>query len=270
MAKKYNRPKKRKKKKNPYNRKIVKMRRTRNVVFLIIIMVSVILMSRLFSNEDLNITKDNINYYIDIADKYSEGKKQLNWKEIAAIDGGLNENNFQKSNEDVIKMIADSFYEEGSINKVSFTDALDKCTSLKKSKVKANTNLIKLENISLRNMTYGEDSSKDSFINKIKEYAIDNYNNYGILPSVTISQAIIESNWGNSELSSQYNNYFGIKASNGWKGRIVNFSTKENYKDVINANFRAYDSIKDSVNDQGMFLYQNSRYRDNGLFSTTS
>ena len=43
-------------------------------------------------------------------------------------------------------------------------------------------------------------------------------------------------------------------------------TTKENYDDVIEANFRKYDSILQSIEDHGEFLHENERYRANGLF----
>ena len=108
----------------------------------------------------------------------------------------------------------------------------------------------------------------NDFIESIKDEALENYKDYGILPSVTISQAIIESDWGNSDLASEYNNLFGIKADASWNGDKVNFETNENYEDIIYSDFRAYDSIKDSVKDHGKFLFENSRYRENGLFDS--
>nr|SUY22553.1 mannosyl-glycoprotein endo-beta-N-acetylglucosamidase [Clostridioides difficile] len=40
-------------------------------------------------------------------------------------------------------------------------------------------------------------------------------------PSITIGQAILESGWGNSKLTKQSNNLFGIKADKAWKGKSV-------------------------------------------------
>jgi flagellum-specific peptidoglycan hydrolase FlgJ len=108
----------------------------------------------------------------------------------------------------------------------------------------------------------------NNFIESIKDEALENYKDYGILPSVTISQAIIESDWGNSTLASEYNNLFGIKADVSWKGEKVNFETNENYEDIIYSDFRVYDSVEDSVKDHGRFLFENSRYRENGFFDS--
>ena len=45
------------------------------------------------------------------------------------------------------------------------------------------------------------DSENMIFLENILEGAISNYNKYGILPSITMAQAILESGWGNSELA---------------------------------------------------------------------
>lgn len=129
----------------------------------------------------------------------------------------------------------------------------------------ANNNLKALKNNYI-NEKLPKDKEKLEFIENVYEVAIDNYNDYGILPSITISQAILESGWGESTLSEEYNNLFGIKADNRWSGETAQLETKENYDDVIVGSFRAYDSFKSSIRDHGKFLYENERYRNNGLF----
>lgn len=99
------------------------------------------------------------------------------------------------------------------------------------------------------------------FINKLKDCAIENYREYKILPSVTIGQAILESNWGESGLSKKHNNYFGIKPGSKWTGKVTVMTTKENYNDVIKDGFRAYDSMEESIKDHGKFLYERSIYK---------
>lgn len=120
----------------------------------------------------------------------------------------------------------------------------------------------------LKKYTNKDIEISNNFIELIKDKAIENYEDYGILPSVTISQAIIESDWGNSTLASEYNNLFGIKADESWEGDKVNFETNENYNDIIYSDFRSYKSIEDSIKDHGKFLFENSRYRENGLFDS--
>ena len=68
-------------------------------------------------------------------------------------------------------------------------------------------------------------------------------------------------------ISAQHNNLFGIKADERWDGAVATMTTKENYSDVIEANFRKYDSALDSIKDHGLFLASNERYTVNGVFT---
>lgn len=100
---------------------------------------------------------------------------------------------------------------------------------------------------------------QQNFINSIKDEAINGYKEYNILPSLTIAQAILESSWGKSSLSTDANNLFGIKAYNDWTGETYTISTKEysnscgNYI-YIDATFKAYPSTTDSVKDHNALL----------------
>lgn len=111
------------------------------------------------------------------------------------------------------------------------------------------------------------DLSETNFIEKIEPIAIREYRRSGILPSVTIGQAILESNWGKSKLSTDANNLFGIKVSSGWRGNSITLPTKEHYNQSINAEFRSYRSWEESVVDHTDFLINNKRYGRYGLFS---
>lgn len=99
---------------------------------------------------------------------------------------------------------------------------------------------------------------KSAFIAKVTPAAIQAWQTNKILPSLTIAQAILESNWGGSYLSVKAQNYFGIKASLVWKGATINVLTKEYDANgnlyVENAAFRAYNSISDSIADHTQFL----------------
>lgn len=79
-----------------------------------------------------------------------------------------------------------------------------------------------------------------------------------ILPSVTIAQAILESNWGKSGLAINAKNLFGIKASTDWKGAVYNVNTKEQTSTgseyTIKANFRKYNTWLESVQDHDKFF----------------
>jgi len=86
----------------------------------------------------------------------------------------------------------------------------------------------------------------------------------GILASLTIAQAILESNWGTSKLAVNAKALFGIKANKSWTGKVYSSTTKECY-DGINLTtemgvFRAYDSWEESISDHSAFLTGFSRY----------
>lgn len=90
----------------------------------------------------------------------------------------------------------------------------------------------------------------------------------GIPASITMAQYIQESGLKPSGLAKNYNNLFGVKASEGWKGKSVNMGTHEyvNGKKVNqSASFRVYDSLEDAFRDRGKFLSGN-RYKN--LFQT--
>jgi hypothetical protein len=101
------------------------------------------------------------------------------------------------------------------------------------------------------------------------------WRDYGVPPSVTIAQAILESGWGRSGLASVDRNYFGIKCQNGSYGKLANgchvYRTNECTKAgtcfATSASFRTYASQSHSFRDHGSFLRVNSRYA--GAFTYT-
>ena len=53
----------------------------------------------------------------------------------------------------------------------------------------------------------------DGYIAKAAKAAKASKKAYGVPRAVTIAQSILESGWGRSQLTTKYNNYFGIKCS---------------------------------------------------------
>lgn len=92
--------------------------------------------------------------------------------------------------------------------------------------------------------------SQEQFIERIATYAQELQSAYGILPSVVIGQAILESNWGQSTLASEYNNLFGMKAyGNQLK---INLETQEYINEewiTIQGDFKIYNSWEESMDD---------------------
>lgn len=127
--------------------------------------------------------------------------------------------------------------------------------------------------------------SKSSFIKKIGPMARANYKRTGILASVTMAQAILESGWGQSTLAENGNNLFGMKISlsgNNWKNSAwdgVNYYSKRTYeygrsgRYTITAKFRKYSCVEDSIEDHSAYLLgakNGSRKRYAGLTKTKS
>lgn len=84
-----------------------------------------------------------------------------------------------------------------------------------------------------------------------------------IVPSVCIAQSAHETGWGTSSLMSKANAFFGIKAGGSWTGKVFVADTWEVADGVAYntvANFRAYDSLADSVADYYNLTVNNSRY----------
>jgi len=104
-----------------------------------------------------------------------------------------------------------------------------------------------------------------AFIKSIVKGAVAAYKKHGVLPSLTLAQAILESYWGRSNLSAKYNNLFGIKAGSNWNGKTVNLRTGEQNPNgsryTINADFRVYDNVADSIEDHALLLC-GSRYKN--------
>lgn len=107
--------------------------------------------------------------------------------------------------------------------------------------------------------------TKNEFIERIGNAAVSYYKEYQILPSLTIAQAIIESNWGKSGLSKDCHNYFGMKWKEGCGCDYKEYKTKEQNRDgsyiTITAKFRKYLSLEEGIRGYYQFL-QYKRYQN--------
>lgn len=95
-----------------------------------------------------------------------------------------------------------------------------------------------------------------------------------LFPSVMLAQAILESDNGNSSLTRQAFNFFGIKANSSWINAGKPFIEKTTTEYVngepikIVDKFRRYASPVDSFKDRNNFLLTNSRYTKAGVFTS--
>ncbi|OTP12074.1 N-acetylmuramoyl-L-alanine amidase [Enterococcus sp. 10A9_DIV0425] len=102
-----------------------------------------------------------------------------------------------------------------------------------------------------------ETRTHEEFIAALIPHAKELQQGYGILPSIIIGQAILESDWGKSTLASQYKNLFGIKAFGNEPK--VNLETKEFINEewiTIQGDFRVYDSWEQSMDDHTALFVQ--------------
>ena len=106
-----------------------------------------------------------------------------------------------------------------------------------------------------------QQNSKRLFIKAIAPEAQKMQNQYHIKASITMAQAILESNWGTSKLASQYHNLFGIKGS-GPDSKVL--TTKEYTHGkwiVIKGRFKVYPSWSDSIKDHTQLMLNGTQYK---------
>ena len=87
-----------------------------------------------------------------------------------------------------------------------------------------------------------------AFIREIGPIAKEVDKSFDLLPSITIAQACLESDYGKSDLSQKYNNLFGVKGNNPNTSAVL--KTKEFEKGkwvVVKARFQIYDSYEASI-----------------------
>ena len=119
------------------------------------------------------------------------------------------------------------------------------------------------DGVNLSDLKFSIHPLAQSFIQSVAPGAIAGWQKYHVLPSITTAQAILESGWGRSTLTTRAHNLFGIKGS--YNGQSVTMPTHEVYGGrsvMVNAQFRAYPNSTASIEDHGRFLNVNSRYRN--------
>lgn len=101
----------------------------------------------------------------------------------------------------------------------------------------------------------------EQFLARIKPDVLADMVETDILASVSAAQGLIESNKGNSGLTVQCNNLFGIKGE--YNGQFGVFWTTEYYNGVktrVQAKFRKYPNWAASIGDHSKLLTSSKRY----------
>ena len=101
------------------------------------------------------------------------------------------------------------------------------------------------------------------YIEKYKYVAIDEMLRSGIPASITMAQAIVESNAGVSSLARTSNNHFGIKCKSYWTGSAHYYpdDDRDARGNLIPSCFRKYESVVDSYADHSTFLMNTPHYQ---------
>lgn len=96
--------------------------------------------------------------------------------------------------------------------------------------------------------------SREDYIAMHKGDALNDMKKTGVPASVTLAQALLESDDGNSTLATEANNHFGIKCAD-WVGPT--YTKDDDQRDEC---FRKYKSVLESYDDHSNFLKTRDRY----------
>ena len=96
-----------------------------------------------------------------------------------------------------------------------------------------------------------------AYIAQYKTIAMKEMKRTGVPASITLAQAILESNSGESNLAKNHNNHFGIKCKSDWTG-----AKAYQDDDAKQECFRAYDNAEVSFKDHSNFLKNRPNYVD--------
>lgn len=109
-----------------------------------------------------------------------------------------------------------------------------------------------------------DSSEKQDFIDKVAPEAVKLKATYQVLPSITIAQAILESDWGQSQLTAKYNNLFGVK---GDRTENTKEMTTQEYLNgewkTVTARFRVYASYRDSLLEHAQLFHKGTTWNAN-------
>ncbi|MDT8401075.1 MAG: glucosaminidase domain-containing protein [Bacteroidales bacterium] len=100
-----------------------------------------------------------------------------------------------------------------------------------------------------------ENPDIEKYIKEYADLAMSEMRRTGVPASITLAQAVIESDYGRSRLASTANNHFGIKCHKEWTGRRIYHND-----DRRSECFRRYRDVSESFKDHSDFLVDGSRY----------
>ncbi len=103
---------------------------------------------------------------------------------------------------------------------------------------------------------------KKEYLDETLELAQSTADRFGLFTSVVLAQSALESDYGRSLLSLEYNNYFGIKARSNEDSVVLKTNEVINGQTTsVNEAFKKYLSKSDSFNHYGKLISQSKRYK---------
>lgn len=103
-----------------------------------------------------------------------------------------------------------------------------------------------------------------AYVETFKGIAIKEMQRSGVPAAITLAQGILESHFGESDLSRKSNNHFGIKCKLDWYGEKVYHDD-----DASQECFRKYPTVEDSYKDHSNFLKSREHYASLFLLNPT-
>lgn len=105
---------------------------------------------------------------------------------------------------------------------------------------------------------------KKDFIKKVAPVAQKVDKGTKLLPSITIAQACLESNYGQSDLARKYNNLFGVKGTSKTTSAVMTTKEYTNGKWVtVKARFQIYDSYEASIRAHNRLFQEGTTWNKN-------
>ena len=106
------------------------------------------------------------------------------------------------------------------------------------------------------NIRLGLSQYKEEYVRRYADVAVSEMDRTGIPASIKLSQAIVESNYGRSELAREAYNHFGIKCGREWGGKGYHLKDDDHDErgELVHSCFRVFTSAEESYIAHSDFL----------------
>ncbi|UJF15454.1 glycoside hydrolase family 73 protein [Jeotgalibaca sp. MA1X17-3] len=122
------------------------------------------------------------------------------------------------------------------------------------------------QNPMMRGETRSVLEEKEAFVEEVGLISQQMKEKYGVWASISIAQAILESDWGKSDLTILYNNLYGVKTNDPSQSALMKTTEYVNGKAItVQASFKVYDSFYDSIEDHAQLMAEGTSW-DNTLY----